>query len=70
MQKQPIIIILNLNPKLIHKLLPRFEHCWHAFIIANTYNEHTLWSYRLIEQLICNKTSNAIKYWEVFEQLI
>ncbi|CAF0764992.1 unnamed protein product [Adineta steineri] len=24
------------------ELLPRFEHCWHAFIIDDAYNEHTL----------------------------
>ncbi|CAF3817182.1 unnamed protein product, partial [Adineta steineri] len=60
MPKQPIIIILNLNSKQIHELLSRFKHCWHAFIIADAYNEHALWSYYLIEQFICNKTSNAI----------
>ncbi|CAF4152577.1 unnamed protein product [Adineta steineri] len=70
MQKQPITIILNLNSKQIHELLPRFEHCWHAFIIADAYNEHTLWSHCLTEQFICNKTSNAMKYWEEFQQLI
>ncbi|CAF1518976.1 unnamed protein product, partial [Adineta steineri] len=70
MQKQPITIILNLNSKQIYELLPRFEHCWHAFIIADAYNEHTLWSHCLTEQFICNKTSNAMKYWEEFQQLI
>lgn len=70
MQKQQILIILNLNSKQICDLLPRFERCWHAFIIADAYNEHTLWPYCLIEQFICNKTPNAIKYWEEFQQLI
>jgi hypothetical protein len=68
--KQPILIILNLNSKQIRDLLPRFERCWYAFIIADAYDEHTLWSNCLIEQFICNKTPNAIKYWEEFQQLI
>ncbi|CAF1522852.1 unnamed protein product, partial [Adineta steineri] len=59
-----------LNSKQIYEVLPRLEHCWHAFIIADAYNEHTLWSHCLIEQFICNKTSNAMKYWEEFQQLI
>jgi hypothetical protein len=68
--KQPILIILNLSSKQIGDLLPRFERCWYAFIIADAYDEHKLWSHCLIEQFICNKTPNAIKYWEEFQQLI
>ncbi|UJR28319.1 hypothetical protein I4U23_009562 [Adineta vaga] len=70
MQLQPPLILLNLNAKQIRDLLPRLERCWHAFILADAYHEHTLWSLCLIEQFICNKTSNAMKYWEEFQHLI
>jgi hypothetical protein len=70
MQKQPISIILNLNSKQIRDLLPRFERCWHAFIVADGYNEHSIWSNCLIEQFICNKNPNSMKYWSEFQQLI
>ncbi|CAF4096043.1 unnamed protein product [Adineta steineri] len=61
MPKQPIIIILNLNSKQIHELLSRFKHCWHAFIIADAYNEHALWSYYLIEQFIYSNILNPLQ---------
>ncbi|CAF0865302.1 unnamed protein product [Rotaria sordida] len=70
MQKQQGLVILNLNSKQIRDLLPNFERCWHAFILADAYNEHSLWSHCLIEQFICNKNSNAIVYWNEFQQLI
>ncbi|CAF4428259.1 unnamed protein product [Rotaria sp. Silwood2] len=70
MQKQQGYIILNLNSKQIRDLLPSFERCWHAFVIADAYNEHSLWPYCLIEQFICNKNSNSIVYWNEFQQLI
>jgi len=68
--KQPILIILNLNSKQIRELLPRFERCWYAFIIADAYNEHSIWPFCLIEQFICNKNPSAINYWNEFQQLI
>jgi hypothetical protein len=70
LQKQSIVIILNLNSKQIRELLPRFERCWNAFIIADAYNEHSIWPNCLIEQFICNKNSNSINYWNEFQQLI
>jgi hypothetical protein len=70
LQRQPMLIILNLNSKQIRDLLPRFERCWYAFIIADAYNEHSTWSYCLIEQFICNKNPSAIIYWNEFQQLI
>ena len=70
LQRQPILIILNLSSKQIRDLLPRFERCWYAFIIADAYNEHSLWPNCLIDQFICNKNTNSIKYWSEFQQLI
>lgn len=70
LQKPPIIIILNLTSKQIRELLPRFERCWYAFIIADAYNEHSLWPLCLIEQFICSKNAGAINYWNEFQQLI
>jgi hypothetical protein len=70
LQRQPMLIILNLNSKQIRDLLPRFERCWYAFIIADAYNEHSTWPYCLIEQFICNKNPSAIIYWNEFQQLI
>jgi hypothetical protein len=70
LQKQSLLIILNLNSKQIYDLLPRFERCWYAFIIADAYNEHSIWSTCLIEQFICNKNPNAMNYWNEFQQLI
>jgi hypothetical protein len=70
MQRQPIIIILNLNSKQIRDLIPRFERCWYAFIIVDAYNEHSIWPFCLIEQFICNKNPSAINYWNEFQQLI
>ena len=70
MQKQTIVIILNLNIKQIRDLLPRFERCWHAFIVADAYNEHSVWSLCLIEQFICNKNPSAMTYWSEFQQLV
>ena len=69
-QRSQILIILNLNSKQLHDLLPNLELCWHAFIIADAYNEHSLWSSCLIEQFICNRNSNANEYWNEFQQLI
>jgi len=69
-KQQPILIILNLNSKQIRELLPRLDRCWHAFIIADAYNEHSLWSSCLIEQYLCTKNSNANNYWNEFQQLI
>lgn len=70
MQKQPLLIILNVNTKQIRDLLPRLERCWHAFIVADAYNEHSLWPICLIEQFICNKNPHALQYWDEFQQLI
>lgn len=70
LQKPPILIILNLNPKQICELLPRFERCWYAFIIADAYSEHSMWPICLIEQFICSKNAGAINYWNEFQQLI
>ncbi|CAF0851585.1 unnamed protein product [Adineta ricciae] len=70
MQSQPPLIVLNLSSRQIRDLLPRLERCWHAFIIADAYHEHTLWSACLIEQFICNKSPSAMKYWQEFRQLI
>jgi hypothetical protein len=68
--KQPDLTILNANSKQIRDLLPSLERCWHAFIIADAYDEHSLWSFCLIEQFICKKNPDAIQYWNEFQQLI
>ena len=68
--EQPLPIILNLNTKQVHELLPRFNRCWHTFIIADAYNEHAVWPACLIEQFICNTSPEATKYWEEFRQIM
>ncbi|CAF4296205.1 unnamed protein product [Rotaria socialis] len=70
LQKQQGITLLNLNPKQIRDILPTIERCWHAFIVADAYNEHSLWPNCLVEQFICNKSSTAVMYWDEFKQLI
>ena len=70
LQKPPILIVLNLSTKQIRDLLPRFERCWYAFVIADAYDEHSIWPYCLVEQFICNKNTDASKYWKEFQELI
>ena len=70
LQKSPILIILKITSAQLRDLLPRFERCWHAFIIADAYNEHSLWPLCLIEQFLCTKNGNAKEYWTEFQQLI
>ncbi|CAF4438416.1 unnamed protein product [Rotaria magnacalcarata] len=70
LQKQQGITLLNLNSKQIRDILPTIERCWHAFIVADAYNEHSLWPNCLVEQFICNKSSTAVIYWDEFKQLM
>lgn len=70
LQKSPIVIILKLNSAQLRDLLPRLERCWHAFIIADAYNEHSLWPLCLIEQFLGTKSGNARDYWNEFQQLV
>lgn len=70
LRQQPIEIILNLDTKQIHDFLPRCNNCWHAFIIADAYNEHSVWAACLVEQFICNKNPDSIRYWNDFRQLV
>lgn len=70
LQKSPIVIILKLNAAQLRDLLPRLERCWHAFIIADAYNEHSFWPLCLIEQFLCTKYANGKDYWNEFQQLV
>ena len=70
LQKNPTMFILNLTSKQIHEMVPSFERCWYAFIVADAYDEHSVWPACLIEQFICNRSSNAVNYWNEFQQLI
>lgn len=70
LQRNSPMIVLNLKPKNIHELLPKFESCWYAFIVADAYDEYSVWPACLIQQFICNKEPSANLYWEEFQQLI
>mgnify|MGYP001029231326 FL=1 len=70
LRQQPILILLNLNSKQVRDLLPKFDRCWDAFIVADAYGEHTMWPQCLVDQFICNKSSNAFNYWNEFQRLI
>lgn len=70
LQRQQGLVVLNLNAKQISELLPSLDRCWHAFIIADAYGQHSLWPHCIVEQFVCNKSSNANLYWDEFKQLI